>query len=131
MAEAHGKATGRPGICFVTCGPGATNAAAAVHIARQDSTPLILFVGQISRKCASARPSRSRLSRGVRIDRQMGDRDRRSRPNSRARLRAFYTATSGRPEPVVMALPEDMLVERIAVADAPAFEPVGRPAPPT
>src|SRR5215212_6519225 len=49
MAEAHGKATGRPGICFVTRGPGATNAAAGVHIAQQDSTPLILFVGQISR----------------------------------------------------------------------------------
>src|SRR4029079_10165044 len=50
MAEACGKATGRPGICFVTRGPGATNAAAGVHIARQDSTPLILFVGQIARE---------------------------------------------------------------------------------
>ena len=50
MAEAQGKATGRPGICFVTRGPGATNASAGVHIARQDSTPLILFVGQISRE---------------------------------------------------------------------------------
>jgi acetolactate synthase-1/2/3 large subunit len=50
MAEAHGKATGRPGICFVTRGPGAANAAAGLHIARQDSTPLILFVGQISRE---------------------------------------------------------------------------------
>src|SRR6266849_6495897 len=49
MAEAVGKATGRPGICFVTRGPGATNAAAGLHIARQDSTPMILFVGQISR----------------------------------------------------------------------------------
>src|ERR1700737_3127184 len=49
MAEAQGKATGRPGICFVTRGPGATNAAAGVHIARQDSTPLILFVGQVAR----------------------------------------------------------------------------------
>src|SRR5437588_12559004 len=49
MAEACGKATGRPGICFVTRGPGASNAAAGVHIARQDSTPLILFVGQIAR----------------------------------------------------------------------------------
>src|SRR5262249_60667375 len=49
MAEAQGKVTGRPGICFVTRGPGATNAAAGLHIARQDSTPLILFVGQIAR----------------------------------------------------------------------------------
>src|SRR5438046_9307947 len=50
MAEAVGKATGRPGICFVTRGPGAPNAAAGVHIARQDSTPLILFVGQVARE---------------------------------------------------------------------------------
>ena len=50
MAEAAGKLTGRPGICFVTRGPGATNAAAGIHIARQDSTPLILFVGQVARE---------------------------------------------------------------------------------
>src|SRR5665213_497346 len=50
MAEAHGKATGRPGICFVTRGPGATNASAGIHIAQQDSTPLILFVGQVVRR---------------------------------------------------------------------------------
>src|SRR5271170_5129673 len=50
MAEAHGKATGRPGICFVTRGPGATNAAAGVHIAQQDSSPMIMFVGQVARE---------------------------------------------------------------------------------
>ena len=50
MAEAYGKATGRPGICFVTRGPGATNAAAGIHVASQDSTPLILFVGQVERR---------------------------------------------------------------------------------
>ncbi len=50
MAEAHGKATGRPGICFVTRGPGATNASAGLHVAQQDSTPLILFVGQVERR---------------------------------------------------------------------------------
>src|SRR5438046_4643610 len=50
MAEAVGKATGRPGICFVTRGPGATNASAGIHIARQDSTPMILFVGQVARE---------------------------------------------------------------------------------
>src|ERR1700742_920190 len=49
MAEAYGKLTGRPGIAFVTRGPGATNASAGVHIAQQDSTPMILFVGQIDR----------------------------------------------------------------------------------
>ena len=55
MAEAAGKATGRPGICFVTRGPGATNAAAGLHVARQDSTPMILFVGQVGRDM-SVRP---------------------------------------------------------------------------
>src|SRR6202521_2262038 len=50
MAEAHGKATGRPGIVFVTRGPGATNASAGIHIAQQDSTPLIVFVGQVGRQ---------------------------------------------------------------------------------
>jgi len=50
MAEAYGKLTGRPGICFVTRGPGATNAAAGIHIASQDSTPMILFVGQVARE---------------------------------------------------------------------------------
>src|SRR5437016_7240471 len=49
MADAVGKATGRPGICFVTRGPGATNASAGIHIARQDSTPMIMFVGQVAR----------------------------------------------------------------------------------
>ena len=83
MAEAIGKATGRPGICFVTRGPGATNAAAGLHIARQDSTPMILFVGQVGARHARARgvPG-ARLPRGVRLDRQMGDRDRRSGAHS-------------------------------------------------
>ena len=49
MADAYGKSTGKPGICFVTRGPGATNASAGIHVARQDSTPLILFVGQVQR----------------------------------------------------------------------------------
>ena len=80
MAEAVGKATGRPGICFVTRGPGATNASAGIHIARQDSSPMIVFVGQVGRAYARARgvPG-TRLPRGVRLDRQMGDRDRRPR----------------------------------------------------
>src|SRR6516162_8668528 len=93
MAEACGKATGRPGICFVTRGPGATNAAAGVHIARQDSTPLILFVGQIA-KWATEIDDPTRIPELI--------------------SRAFYTATGGRPGPVVVALPEDMLVERVA-----------------
>ena len=78
MAEAVGKATGRPGICFVTRGPGATNASAGIHIARQDSTPMIVFVGQVGRAHARARgvPG-TRLPRGVRHHGQMGDRNRR------------------------------------------------------
>jgi acetolactate synthase I/II/III large subunit len=125
MAEAQGKATGRPGICFVTRGPGATNAAAGLHIARQDSTPLILFVGQIGREMREREAFQELDYRAVfgTIAKWATEID------DPARIpelisRAFYTATSGRPGPVVIALPEDMLVERIAVPDAPAFEPV-------
>jgi acetolactate synthase-1/2/3 large subunit len=125
MAEAQGKATGRPGICFVTRGPGATNAAAGLHIARQDSTPMILFVGQIAREMREREAFQELDYRAVfgTIAKWATEID------DPARIpelisRAFYTATSGRPGPVVIALPEDMLVERIAVPDAPAFEPV-------
>jgi acetolactate synthase-1/2/3 large subunit len=125
MAEACGKATGRPGICFVTRGPGATNAAAGVHIARQDSTPLILFVGQIAREMREREAFQELDYRAVfgSIAKWATEID------DPARIpelisRAFYTATGGRPGPVVIALPEDMLVERVAVPDAPAFEPV-------
>ena len=87
MAEAQGKATGRPGICFVTRGPGATNAAAGVHIARQDSDPDDPVRRPDRPRDARARgvPG-ARLPRGVRNDRQMGDRDRRSRPHPGADL---------------------------------------------
>ena len=101
MAEAVGKATGRPGICFVTRGPGATNAAAGLHIAQQDSTPMILFVGQVAREHARARgvPG-ARLSRGVSARSRNGS----TEIDDPARIpelisRAFYTATSGRPGP--------------------------------
>jgi acetolactate synthase-1/2/3 large subunit len=125
MAEAQGKATGAPGICFVTRGPGATNASAGLHIARQDSTPLILFVGQIAREMREREAFQELDYRAVfgSIAKWATEID------DPARIpelisRAFYTATSGRPGPVVIALPEDMLVERVAVPDAPAFEPV-------
>ena len=119
MAEAQGKLTGKPGVCFVTRGPGATNAAAGVHIAHQDSTPLLLFVGQVARE-ALGREAFQELDYGavfgtmakwvVQID-------------DPARVpelvsRAFHVATSGRPGPVVIALPEDMLTEAATVADA-------------
>jgi acetolactate synthase-1/2/3 large subunit len=125
MAEACGKATGRPGICFVTRGPGATNAAAGVHIARQDSTPLILFVGQIAREMREREAFQELDYRAVfgSIAKWATEIDDPARIPELV-SRAFYTATSGRPGPVVMALPEDMLVERIAVPDAPAFAPI-------
>ena len=125
MAEACGKATGRPGICFVTRGPGATNAAAGLHIARQDSTPLILFVGQIGREMGEREAFQELDYRAVfgsvaKWATQIDDPARIPELISRA----FYVAAGGRPGPVVIALPEDMLLERLAVADAPAFEPV-------
>ncbi|SNB61401.1 acetolactate synthase-1/2/3 large subunit [Arboricoccus pini] len=118
-AEAYGKLTGRPGIAFVTRGPGATNAASGVHVAQQDSTPLILFVGQI----ASATRERDAFQE---VDyRQMfgGMAKWVAEIEEAARIpefvhRAFMTATSGRPGPVVLALPEDMLLRRSEVVDA-------------
>ena len=123
MAEAQGKATGRPGICFVTRGPGATNAAAGLHIARQDSTPLILFVGQIAREMREREAFQELDYRAVfgSIAKWATEIDDPARIPELV-SRAFYTATSGRPGPVVIALPEDMLVERVAVPDAPPFE---------
>src|SRR6187200_1129569 len=125
MAEAQGKATGRPGICFVTRGPGATNASAGVHIARQDSTPLILFVGQIAREMREREAFQELDYRAVfgtmaKWATEIDDPTRIPEIVSRA----FHTACNGRPGPVVIALPEDMLTERVAVSDASRFEPV-------
>jgi acetolactate synthase I/II/III large subunit len=125
MAEAAGKATGRPGICFVTRGPGATNAAAGIHIARQDSTPMIVFVGQVARDMREREAFQELDYRAVfgTIAKWVTEID------DPARIpelisRAFHTAMNGRPGPVVIALPEDMLTERVGVADAPAAEAV-------
>jgi len=119
MAEAQGKLTGRPGICFVTRGPGVTNASAGIHIAQQDSTPLIVFVGQVARG-ALGREAFQEIDYGavfgtmakwvVQID------DARRLPELVSR--AFHVATSGRPGPVVVALPEDMLTDAVQTADA-------------
>src|SRR5258706_10727431 len=124
-AEAVGKVTGRPGVAFVTRGPGATNASPGIHIARQDSTPLIVFVGQVAREMREREAFQELDYRAVfgtmaKWTTEIDDAARIPELVSRA----FYTATGGRPGPVVMALPEDMLVERLAVPDAPAFEPV-------
>ena len=119
MAEAQGKLTGQPGICFVTRGPGATNAAAGIHIAHQDSTPLILFVGQVARGAMGREAFQELDYRAVfgtmaKWVVQIDDPARVPELVSRA----FHVATSGRPGPVVVALPEDMLVQAATVADA-------------
>ena len=125
MAEAYGKMTGKPGICFVTRGPGATNAAIGVHTAYQDSTPMILFIGQVGldfmdREAFQEIDYRRMYGQMAKWVTQI---DRAERiPEYIAR--AFQVATSGRPGPVVLALPEDMLITRAAVADTGAYHAV-------
>jgi acetolactate synthase-1/2/3 large subunit len=129
MAEAHGKLSGRPGVCFVTRGPGATNASIGVHTAFQDSTPMVLFVGDVASDQRDREafqevdytsffgPSTKGMAKRVeRID----DPDR--IPEYVAR--AFATAMNGRPGPVVLVLPEDMLTRSTAARPLPRVEPV-------
>jgi acetolactate synthase-1/2/3 large subunit len=125
MAEAVGKATGRPGVCFVTRGPGATNASPGIHIAQHDSTPMILFVGLVDRAVKQRDALQEFDLRGMfgGMTKWTAELDDAARVTEFV-SRAFYTATSGRPGPVVIGLPEDMLSERVAVPNAPAFEPV-------
>jgi len=125
MAEADGKLTGRPGICFVTRGPGATHASIGVHTASHDSTPMILFIGQVQRdvrgreafqevefrqmfaplaKWAAEIESTDRIPEYV--------------------LRAFQVATAGRPGPVVLSLPEDVLAGESAACDTRPYQAV-------
>ena len=119
MAEAQGKLTGQPGICMVTRGPGATNASAGIHIAMQDSTPLILFVGQIERGMREREAFQEVDYRAVfgKLAKWVTEIDDVSRIPELV-SRAFHIATSGRPGPVVIALPEDMLTESIALPTA-------------
>jgi len=122
-AEAYGKLTGRPGICLVTRGPGATQAAVGVHTARQDSTPMLLLVGQVPRAFRGREAWQEldyeqvfggiakaawELDRADRIPEHMAE--------------AFAVALSGRPGPVVLALPEDVLSETSEAEDAPPVE---------
>ena len=130
MAEAQGKLTGRPGICFVTRAPGATNASIGVHTAFQDSTPMVLFVGDVASDTRDREafqeldythffgPSTKGMAKRVeRVD------DAERLPEYIAR--AFATAMNGRPGPVVLVLPEDMLTQPIKTAQAlPRVEPV-------
>lgn len=119
MAEAQGKLSAKPGICMVTRAPGATNAFAGVHIASQDSTPMILFVGQIAREVREREAFQEMDYRAV-FGSQVKwatEIDCASRiPEIVAR--AFHIAQSGRPGPVVIALPEDMLTSLVETADA-------------
>jgi acetolactate synthase I/II/III large subunit len=125
MAEAYGKLTGRPGIAFVTRGPGASNAAVGIHTAQQDSTPLIVFVGQVGsdfrdreafqeidyrRMYGSIAKWAAQIDSAERIPEYIA--------------RAFRVATQGRPGPVVLALPEDMLTSMAQVDDVARVEPV-------
>jgi len=125
MAEAYGKLTGKPGICMVTRGPGATNASAGIHVALQDSTPLIVLVGQVARGARGREALQEvdfkqffggmtkwveEISDPKRIPEYLS--------------RAFHTATAGRPGPVVLSLPEDMLEEEAETADAEPYRRV-------
>ncbi|MAI59336.1 MAG: thiamine pyrophosphate-binding protein [Rhodobacteraceae bacterium] len=118
MAEAHGKLTGKPGIAFVTRGPGATNASAGVHIALQDSTPMVLFVGQVAsdqrdREAFQEVDYRQMFAPLAKWVAEIERTDRIPEYVSRA----FHVAQSGRPGPVVLALPEDMLSAEVHVQD--------------
>ncbi len=128
MAEAWGKLTGTPGICFVTRGPGATNASIGVHTAMQNSTPMILFVGQVGRHMREREAFQEIDYKAFfgDIAKWVVEIDDPSRiPEIISR--AFATALSGRPGPVVIALPEDMLREMTDV-EACQPSPVPRPA---
>jgi acetolactate synthase-1/2/3 large subunit len=128
MAEAAGKLTGRPGVCFVTRGPGATNASIGVHTAFQDSTPMVLFVGDVASDTRDREafqevnylsffgPSTGGMAKRVeRID------DAKRIPEYVAR--AFATAMNGRPGPVVVVLPEDMLTQMVDAQPLPKVTP--------
>jgi len=122
MAEADGKLTGRPGICFVTRGPGATHASVGVHTAYQDSTPMILFVGQVQRNVRGREAFQEVEFRQMfpALAKWVAEIESADRIPEYV-LRAFQVATSGRPGPVVLALPEDVLVEQSSVPDTQPF----------
>ncbi len=132
MAEAHAKLTGDVGIAFVTRGPGATNASSGIHIARQDSTPMILFVGQIDtahrdREAFQEVDYRAVFGPLAKWAAEVDD----IRRLPEYLSRAFHIAQSGRPGPVVLALPENMLSARADVPDLPPRrEPVAAPSDP-
>lgn len=125
MADAYGKMTGKPGICMVTRGPGATNASIGVHTAFQDSTPMIVLIGQIGRSMTDREAFQE-----IDYRRMFGEMSKWvAQIDQVERIpeyisRAFHVAQSGRPGPVVLALPEDMLSSMVTVADAKKSYPV-------
>ena len=128
MAEAQGKLSGRPGVCFVTRGPGATNASIGVHTAFQDSTPLVLFVGDVASDTRDREPFQEIDFRVFLGASTQGLGKRVERIDAAERIpeyisRAFATAMNGRPGPVVLVLPEDMLTEVVQAAPLPRVEP--------
>jgi acetolactate synthase-1/2/3 large subunit len=125
MADAAARLTGRPGVVMVTRGPGATNASAGIHIAEQDSVPLVMFVGQIERGMRGRGAFQEMDYRAVfgtmaKWATEIDEVERIPEIISRA----FHMAMQGRPGPVVVALPEDVLVEMAAVTAGPRVEPV-------
>ena len=125
MADAYGKMTGRPGICFVTRGPGATNASIGLHTAFQDSTPLILFIGQIDTEYTERESFQEIDYRRMygQMAKWVAQIDRADRVPEMV-SHAFHLAVSGRPGPVVLALPEDMQVATAAVPDTARYQRV-------
>lgn len=125
MAEADGKLTGRPGICMVTRGPGATNGSSGLQVAMQDSTPMIMFIGQvgrgfIEREAFQEFDYRRMFGQLTKWVAQIDTADR----IAEFVARAYAIAISGRPGPVALALPEDMLEEELELAPAARIEPV-------
>jgi len=125
MADAYAKLTGQPGVAFVTRGPGATNASIGVHTAYQDSTPIVLFIGQVGSDMVEREAFQE-----VDYRRMFGEMSKWTAQIDRADripeyiAHAFQVATSGRQGPVVLALPEDMQAQESDVADAPRHQPV-------
>jgi acetolactate synthase I/II/III large subunit len=125
MADTWGRFTGKPGICMVTRGPGATNASAGLHVAKQDSIPMILFIGQIGRDMKEREAFQEVEYRRAFTEfaKWIGEIDD-ARRIPEFVTRAFAVATSGRPGPVVLTLPEDMLLDEVEAPEAKAYTPV-------
>lgn len=126
-ADAHARLTGRPGVCMVTRGPGATNASAGIHIAYQDSVPLIVFIGQVARSMVEREAFqeidyRRMFGQMAKWIVEIDD------PNRIQEFvsRAYRTAMAGRPGPVILALPEDMLYDQITAPPPPVRAEVAR-----